>query len=110
MGGGLGTMKCPETIIAFHVCPTNAVQSILKHGFKPGTKPNRCRIGKGIYFFARHKCAVNYAKKVNGTILTTALHTKYNIFDTGDQSYFIAAWLWGKVGIALGLHYPAMNQ
>jgi len=108
--GGFGQISCPETIIAYHVCPKNVVKSILMNGFKPGTNPKHCRIGKGIYFFARHHCAVNYAKKVNGTILTTALHTTHDIFDTGDKSYYKAAWLWGKVGIALGWHYPALNQ
>merc|ERR1711862_643434 len=46
----------------------------------------------------------------DGKILTTALHTKKEIFDTGEQSYFEAKWLFAPVGIALGRHFPAMNQ
>lgn len=107
---GLGKIKCPKTIIAYHVCPKNAVKSILKDGFKLGTNKWRCRIGKGVYCFAKLERAIRYAKKVNGKILITALHTKEEIFDTGEKSYFKASWLWGEVGIAVGLHYPSMWQ
>merc|ERR1711862_256112 len=109
---GVGKESCPRTIIAWHVCPKSAVKTILKDGFKPGSDPHRCRIGKGIYFFANRECAIKYAKRpdVKGKILTTALHTKKEIFDTGEKSYYKASWLWGHVGIALGRHYPAMAQ
>merc|ERR1711918_149719 len=79
---------------------------ILKEGFKPGNNPTKCRIGKGVYFTTRLECAVQIAKSINGTVLTAALHTKGKIVDTGDKNYNIAAWLWGKAGIALGWHPP----
>lgn len=86
------------------------VRDILLDGFRAGSDPRRCRIGKGIYFFGRSECARNYADKVNGKILTCLVQTDEVMFDTGEQDFFQASWVAGNTDIALGLHWPAMNN
>merc|ERR1719453_313945 len=83
-------------------------------GLKKGENPNRCRIGKGIYFFNMLGRALNYQKKCEseGTrvvILTCALHTRGVMTDLGNEDLFQAEWVAGAPGIALGRHFAAMG-
>merc|ERR1719277_2360297 len=103
-------MSCSKTMIVYHVTARPNVPKILRHGFKPGFDPKRSRIGHGIYAFTKLRCAIRFAEKTNGKILTCAMHTTGTIFDLGEKDYFTSKWVCGGTGIGIGRHWQAMNQ
>jgi len=98
------------------VAPADAVENILKTGFKVGTKASRSRIGGGVYFFVRKQRAKRYLKRISTDtgkvykLLTCSLSTEGKLFYAQEKNFFSTGWAGGSTNLVLGRHWTAMGQ